>query len=81
MPRLRWWRDDKVIATLAPIDDDTRTSELELRISKLTRDYLEAMYSCTADNTPLVPPVRVNVQIQLHCKYLKSIFPWLGPGK
>lgn len=69
MPRLRWWRDDKVIATLAPLDDGSRLSLLELKIPKLTRDYLEAVYTCTADNTPLVPPLRANVQIQLYCEY------------
>ncbi|CAB3228781.1 unnamed protein product [Arctia plantaginis] len=71
MPRLRWWRDDKVIATLAPVDDGSRLSLLELRIPKLTRDYFEAVYTCTADNTVLVPPLRVNVQIQI---YLRPLF-------
>ncbi|KAG6463570.1 hypothetical protein O3G_MSEX013951, partial [Manduca sexta] len=70
MPRLRWWRDDKVIATLAPVDDGSRLSLLELRIPKLTRDYFEAVYTCTADNTLLVPPLRVNVQIQLYLRPL-----------
>ncbi|XP_050561396.1 synaptogenesis protein syg-2 isoform X1 [Spodoptera frugiperda] len=71
MPRIRWWRDDKVIATLAPVDDESRLSLLELRIPKLSRDYFEAVYTCTADNTVLVPPLRVNVQIQL---YLRPLF-------
>ncbi|XP_048481086.1 synaptogenesis protein syg-2 [Plutella xylostella] len=70
MPRLRWWRDDKVVATLAPLDDGSRLSLLELKIPKLTRDYLEAVYTCTADNTPLVPPLRANVQIQLYLRPL-----------
>lgn len=68
MPRLRWWRDDKVIATLAPVDDGSRLSLLELRIPKLSRDYFEAVYTCTADNTVLVPPLRVSVQIQIYRK-------------
>ncbi|XP_075972133.1 kin of IRRE-like protein 2 isoform X2 [Anticarsia gemmatalis] len=70
MPRIRWWRDDKVIATLAPVDDGSRLSLLELRIPKLTRDYFEAVYTCTADNTVLVPPLRVNVQIQIYLRPL-----------
>ncbi|XP_059051345.1 synaptogenesis protein syg-2-like [Achroia grisella] len=70
MPRLRWWRDDKVIATLEPIDDGSRLSLLELRIPKLTREYYEAVYTCTADNTMQVPPLRVNVQIQLYLRPL-----------
>lgn len=69
MPRLRWWRDEKLVATLAPLEDGTRISMLELNIPKLTRDFYEAVYTCTADNTLLVPPLRVNVQIQLYCKY------------
>lgn len=68
MPRVRWWRDDKVIANLAPIEDGSRLSVLELLIPKLTREFYEAVYTCTADNTLLVPPLRVNVQIQLYCK-------------
>ncbi|XP_049865567.1 synaptogenesis protein syg-2-like [Pectinophora gossypiella] len=70
MPRLRWWRDDKVISQLLPVDDGSRLSLLELRIPKLTRQYLEAVYTCTADNTLLVPPLRVNVQIQLYLRPL-----------
>lgn len=71
-PRLRWWRNDQVVSTLAPNDDGSRLSFLELRIAKLTRDYNEAVYTCTADNTALVPPLRVNVQIQLYCEYCKG---------
>ncbi|KAJ2950567.1 hypothetical protein O0L34_g8813 [Tuta absoluta] len=70
MPRLRWWRDDKVIAQLSPLDDDTQMSFLELKIPRLTREYLEAVYTCTADNTLLVPPLKVNVQIQLYLRPL-----------
>ncbi|KAL0884209.1 hypothetical protein ABMA27_016211 [Loxostege sticticalis] len=70
LPRLRWWRDDKVIATLMPVDDGSGLSSLELRIPKLTREYFEAVYTCTADNTLLVPPLRVNVQIQLYLRPL-----------
>ncbi|KAL4709359.1 hypothetical protein ACJJTC_007091 [Scirpophaga incertulas] len=70
LPRLRWWRDDKVIATLTPVDDGSRLSSLELRIPRLTRDYFEAVYTCTADNTLLVPPLRANVQIQLYLRPL-----------
>lgn len=70
MPRLRWWRDDKVIAKLDPVEDGSRLSLLELKIPKLRRDYFEAVYTCTADNTALVPPLRVNAQIQLYCKYI-----------
>lgn len=73
MPRLRWWRDDKVISKLEPVEDETRLSLLELRIPRLSREYFEAVYTCTADNTALVPPLRVNVQIQLYCKYLYLI--------
>ncbi|XP_026491484.2 nephrin-like [Vanessa tameamea] len=70
MPRLRWWRDDKVISKLDPVEDETRLSLLELRIPKLQREYFEAVYTCTADNTALVPPLRVNVQIQLYLRPL-----------
>ncbi|RVE52253.1 hypothetical protein evm_003043 [Chilo suppressalis] len=70
LPRLRWWRDDKVIATLMPVDDGSGLSSLELRIPKLSRDYFEAVYTCTADNTLLIPPLRVNVQIQLYLRPL-----------
>ncbi|CAG9792223.1 unnamed protein product [Diatraea saccharalis] len=66
LPRLRWWRDDRVIETQMPIDDGSGISSLALRIMKLSRDYFEAVYTCTADNTLLVPPLRVNVQIQLY---------------
>ncbi|CAH2207552.1 jg9779, partial [Pararge aegeria aegeria] len=66
MPRLRWKRGDEVVAKLDPVEDETRLSLLELRIPKLTRAYFEAVYTCTADNTALVPPLRVNVQIQLY---------------
>ncbi|CAG9563466.1 unnamed protein product [Danaus chrysippus] len=67
MPRIRWWKKDKVLAQLDPVKDDTRLSLLELRIPSLKRDHFEAVYSCTADNTPIVSPLRVNVQIQLYC--------------
>ncbi|KOB67707.1 Uncharacterized protein OBRU01_12954, partial [Operophtera brumata] len=64
-PRVRWWRDDKVVSTLSPVDDGSRSSLLDLRISKLTRDYHEAVYSCTADNTALcfvsVRPLSVEI--------------------
>ncbi|KOB69998.1 Kin of IRRE-like protein 3 [Operophtera brumata] len=70
MPRLRWWRDDKVISTLLPVTDGSSLSMLELRIPKLTREYYEAVYYCTADNTALVQPLRVNVQIQLYLRPL-----------
>ncbi|XP_026326855.1 nephrin-like [Hyposmocoma kahamanoa] len=70
MPRLRWWRDDKVVTQLSPVEDGSRLSVLELRIPRLTRQYLEAVYTCTADNTLLVPPLRVNVQIQLYLRPL-----------
>ncbi|CAH2092461.1 unnamed protein product [Euphydryas editha] len=70
MPRLRWWRDDKVISKLDPVEDETRLSLLELRIPRLSREYFEAVYTCTADNTALVPPLRVNVQIQLYLRPL-----------
>ncbi|XP_073967206.1 protein turtle-like [Choristoneura fumiferana] len=70
MPRVRWWRDDKPIQTLEPVEDGSRLSLLELKIPRLTRNYLDAVYTCTADNTLLVPPLRVNVQIQLYLRPL-----------
>ncbi|CAG9563457.1 unnamed protein product [Danaus chrysippus] len=70
MPRIRWWKEDKIIAQLDPVEDETRLSLLELRIPSLKRDHFEAVYSCTADNTPIVPPLRVNVQIQLYLRPL-----------
>ncbi|XP_045491964.1 hemicentin-2-like [Colias croceus] len=70
MPRLRWWRDDKMISKLDPTEDGSRLSTLELKIPKLKREYFEAVYTCTADNTALVPPLRVNVQIQLYLRPL-----------
>lgn len=73
MPRLRWWRDDQVVSTLPPVNDGSRISLLELRIPKLTRDYSDAVYTCTADNTLLAPPQKVTVQIQLYCKYYEAV--------
>nr|XP_032512067.1 hemicentin-2-like [Danaus plexippus plexippus] len=70
MPRIRWWKEDKVIAKLDPVEDETRLSLLELRIPSLKRDHFEAVYSCTADNNAIVPPLRVNVQIQLYLRPL-----------
>ncbi|CAK1578731.1 unnamed protein product [Parnassius mnemosyne] len=70
MPRLRWWRDDKVIATLPPVEDGSRLSLLELKIPKLKREYFEAVYTCTADNTALVPSLRANVQILIYLRPL-----------
>ncbi|CAG9563436.1 unnamed protein product [Danaus chrysippus] len=70
MPRIRWWKEDKIITQLDPIEDETRLSLLELRIPSLNRNHFEAVYGCTADNTPLVPPLRVNVQIQLYLRPL-----------
>ncbi|CAG9563471.1 unnamed protein product [Danaus chrysippus] len=70
MPRIRWWKKDKVIAQLDPVEDETRLSLLELRISYLKREHFEAVYSCTADNTPIVPPLRISVQIQMYLRPL-----------
>ncbi|CAG9563426.1 unnamed protein product [Danaus chrysippus] len=66
MPRIRWWKENKVIAQLDPVKNETRLSILELRIPSLKRDHFEAVYGCTADNTDIVPPLRANVQIQLY---------------
>ncbi|XP_050679946.1 nephrin-like [Leptidea sinapis] len=71
MPRLRWWRDDKVVNKLDPVEDGSRLSVLELKIPMLNREFFEAVYTCTADNTALVPPLRVNVQIQLYLRPLQ----------
>ncbi|XP_072941925.1 kin of IRRE-like protein 2 [Epargyreus clarus] len=70
MPTLRWWRDDEVVAKQDPMEDGSRLSLLELKIPKLRRDYYEAVYTCTASNTVLVQPLRVNVQIQLYLRPL-----------
>ncbi|XP_041972708.1 nephrin-like [Aricia agestis] len=70
MPRLRWWRDDAVVAKLEPADDGSTVSVLELRVPRLTREYFEAVYTCTVDNTALVPPLRVNVQIMMYLRPL-----------
>ncbi|CAG9563368.1 unnamed protein product [Danaus chrysippus] len=71
MPRIRWWKEEKIMAQLDPVEDETRLSVLELRIHSLKRDHFETVYSCTAENTAIVPPLRVNVQIQL---YLRPLF-------
>ncbi|XP_045520982.1 hemicentin-1-like [Pieris brassicae] len=70
MPRVRWWRGDKMVSKLDPIEDGSLLSTLELKIPKLKREYFEAVYTCAADNTALVPPLRVNVQIQLFLRPL-----------
>ncbi|GBP54536.1 hypothetical protein EVAR_43408_1 [Eumeta japonica] len=77
MPKVRWWKEDKVLETLSPLDDKTQLSVLELRIPKLTRDYLDAVYTCTADNTALVPPLRNNVKIQLYFTFRTFVIYFL----
>lgn len=71
-PRVQWLHGETILATLGAGELQPAGSirSLALSIRNATRSKLANLYTCTADNTLMSPPLRTSVRVDLYCKYL-----------
>ncbi|XP_023946116.1 nephrin-like [Bicyclus anynana] len=71
-PRVQWLQGDTVLSTLgaSELQPAGSSRSLTLTISNATRAHLSSVYTCTADNTPLSPPLRATVRVDLYLRPL-----------
>ncbi|GBP41063.1 Synaptogenesis protein syg-2 [Eumeta japonica] len=69
-PKVQWLQGDVVLATLSAGEEQPGARALPLVVRNATRAHLAAVYTCTAENTPLAPPQRATVRIDLYLRPL-----------
>ncbi|KAK4289206.1 hypothetical protein Pmani_037812, partial [Petrolisthes manimaculis] len=67
LPNVTWWRRGKPLDVSWELSGPGLVMN-DLVVSRLTRDWHDDTLSCTATNSPLLPPVIVNATILMHHK-------------
>ncbi|KAJ8973344.1 hypothetical protein NQ317_017889 [Molorchus minor] len=65
-----WWRDGDLVTDETQYFPDRRKSQSVLKIDKLLRSHLLAVYSCEVSNSKLQPPLVVRVAIDMYLRPL-----------
>ncbi|XP_056636468.1 hemicentin-2-like [Diorhabda sublineata] len=71
LARVSWWRDGELVTDETEYFSDRRKSQSVLKIDKLTRLHLLAIYSCEASNSRLQPPLVVRTAIDMYLRPLE----------
>ncbi|XP_026326478.1 nephrin-like isoform X2 [Hyposmocoma kahamanoa] len=71
-PRIQWLHGETVLATLGAgeLQPAGSVRTLALSIRNATRSKLANLYTCTADNTLMSPPLRTSVRVDLYLRPL-----------
>ncbi|XP_044263990.1 nephrin-like [Tribolium madens] len=71
LAKVSWWRDGELVTDESQFFPDRRKSQSVLKIDKLTRSHLLAIYSCEVSNSRLQPPLVVRVAIDMYLRPLE----------
>ncbi|XP_074032136.1 nephrin isoform X2 [Leptinotarsa decemlineata] len=71
LARVSWWRDGELVTDETEYFEDRQKSQSVLRIEKVTRSHLLAVYSCEASNSRLQPPLIVRTAIDMYLRPLE----------
>ncbi|KAK9886621.1 hypothetical protein WA026_017544 [Henosepilachna vigintioctopunctata] len=71
LAKVSWWRDGKVVTDECQYFPDRKKSQSVLKIEKLSRSHLLAVYSCEVSNSNLQPPLVVRVAVDMYLRPLE----------
>ncbi|XP_060522794.1 nephrin-like [Cylas formicarius] len=71
LARVSWWRDGELIVDETQYFPERAKSQSVLKIDKLTRSHLLAVYSCEVNNSKLQRPLVVRVAIDMYLRPLE----------
>ncbi|XP_031332761.1 cell adhesion molecule 2-like [Photinus pyralis] len=69
--QVTWWRDGELVAEDTQFMPERAKSQTVLKIAKLTRSHLLAVYSCEVSNSKLQPPLVVRVAVDMFLRPLE----------
>lgn len=69
--QVSWWRDGDLMTDETQYFSDRRKSQSILKIEKLLRSHLLAVFSCEVSNSRLQPPLVVRVAIDMYLRPLE----------
>lgn len=72
LAKVSWWRDSELKTDDTQYFNERKRSQSILRIEKLTRAHLLAVYSCEVSNSKLQPPLVVRVAIDMYLRPLET---------
>ncbi|XP_014252897.1 synaptogenesis protein syg-2-like [Cimex lectularius] len=67
-PRVKWWRDDKIVDSTDTTTGFPNVKNNQLVVSSLERSHLHSIYSCQASNNNISLPVSAKVTIDMYLK-------------
>jgi Immunoglobulin domain len=71
LARVSWWRDGELVTDDTQYFPERKRSHAMLKIEKLTRAHLLAIYSCEVSNSRLQPPLVVRVRVDMFLRPLE----------
>ncbi|XP_044747222.1 nephrin-like isoform X3 [Coccinella septempunctata] len=71
LARVSWWRDGKIVTDECQYFPERKKSQSLMKVEKLTRSHLLAVYSCEVSNSKLQPPLVVRVAIDMYLRPLE----------
>ncbi|KAF5292415.1 hypothetical protein FQR65_LT11218 [Abscondita terminalis] len=69
--QVSWWRDGELVTDETHFFPERGKSQTALKIAKLTRSHLLAVYSCEVSNSRLQPPLVVRVAVDMFLRPLE----------
>ncbi|CAH1128367.1 unnamed protein product [Ceutorhynchus assimilis] len=73
LAKVSWWRNQSLITDETQYFQERAKSQSILKIDKLTRSHLLAVYSCEANNSKRQPPLVVRVAIDMYLRPLEVV--------
>lgn len=70
-PKVTWWRDGELVAEETQHFPDRKKTVGVLKITKLKRSHLLAVYSCEVSNSRVQPPLIVRVAVDMYLRPLE----------
>ena len=67
-PRLTWWRSHLLVDDSFEVTSDGRAATNTLRVEGVTREDLDAVFTCQAVNNNLSIPVSTSLRLDMSCK-------------
>ncbi|XP_017770874.1 PREDICTED: nephrin-like, partial [Nicrophorus vespilloides] len=72
LARVSWWKGGELITNETQYFPERKRSQSILKIDKLIRSHLLAVFSCEVSNSQLQPPLVVRVAIDMYLRPLEA---------